>query len=468
MSPLRACLGASAVMVLMATPLLAAQAVTYAQDVAPILDEKCVVCHQPGNVAPMSLLSYEDARPYAQLIKTKVVNRIMPPWHMDRTIGIQAFKNDPGLSEGEIETIVRWVDGGALPGDLTAHVAVDLSERNDGSWKLEEGFGRPPDLVIRSPKYTVAQNGRDQWVILESELQGITEQRWGQAIETRAVKVEDRYVFHHYNTSIMTSSGRAQLMHANVGKDYDFYPDDTAKRLEPGAKLSFDMHFFPLADRAVEDAQAEFGIWLHPKGYEPELGESREQSFYADPWKTNGMWQHGNPCWKQPALESPECEQHVEIRGAEIVIPPHGYSTIQGSHVLDRPLRIHSLQIHMHQRGMRQTLEAIYPDGRSEVINVLNLDHRWLTTYVYEDWARPLLPKGTVLLITSQYNNTDTNPTNPDPSQWVFFGDRSIDEMSHMWIGTTWLEQDDYERLVKEQEMQRMQRESVATAADGG
>ncbi len=119
----------------------------------------------------------------------------------------------------------------------------------------------------------------------------------------------------------------------------------------------------------------------------------------------------------------------------------------------------------MHQRGKSMTLEALYPDGRRELLNRLLHDHRRLTTYVYEDDARPLLPKGTVLILTAQWDNTADNPNNPDPNQWVFFGRRTVDEMSHMWIGTTWLDDEQYERMVVEREQAR---ERVRAVSGGG
>ena len=162
--------------------LAAAQEITYAADVAPILWENCAKCHSPGNVAPMSLLSFEDARPYAAMIKEKVQSRQMPPWEMERSIGIQAFKNDPSLSDREIETIVQWVDAGAPLGDPSdLGVAPEILD-TEGKWKLEEDFGRPPDLIFRSPAYSVLPNGRDQWVILQGKIEGLDEPRWAQAI----------------------------------------------------------------------------------------------------------------------------------------------------------------------------------------------------------------------------------------------------------------------------------------------
>ena len=95
----------------------AAQQVTFTKDVAPILQEKCQVCHRPGTFAPMSLLTYEEARPWAKAIREKVLAREMPPWHIDKNVGVRHFKNDRSLSDEQIATIVKWVDGGALRGN---------------------------------------------------------------------------------------------------------------------------------------------------------------------------------------------------------------------------------------------------------------------------------------------------------------------------------------------------------------
>ena len=354
----------------------------------------------------MSLLSFEDARPYAAMIKEKVQSRQMPPWDMVRSVGIQAFKNDPSLSDREIETIVQWVDAGAPLGDPSDLGVAPQLLAAGGEWKLEEDFGRPPDLIFWSPPYSVLPNGRDQWVILQGQVEGLDEPRWAQAIETRPKRVENRYVFHHFNTSINTSAGRSLLMHANVGKDFDFYPEDTGRLIEPGSELSFDMHFFALPGQTAEDAQAEFAIWFHPVGYEPPLAGSREQLFYGDPNTSNAMWRPGNPCWQQPAVIGPECTEHMPIRGNDILIPPNGYSTMagiprtrQGIAGYDRHTDT-DMQSAGHASG---TLQAIYPDGRSEIINVLNFKPS-LADHIRVCRIRQgrSFPKGTVLVVTSQ------------------------------------------------------------------
>ncbi len=134
---------------------------TFARDVAPIFQAKCQVCHQPNSIAPMSLISYDDAKKYAGKIKARVVSRIMPPWHIDKSVGIQSFKNDRSLNDAQIETIAKWVDASAPLGDpKDMPAAVKFPDPN--SWQLAEKFG-PPDLIVTSKPFTVPAKGEDKW-----------------------------------------------------------------------------------------------------------------------------------------------------------------------------------------------------------------------------------------------------------------------------------------------------------------
>ena len=142
-----------------------AQDITYAGDVAPIIQENCVRCHRAGTAAPMVLDTYEQVRAFAPLIKQSVETRTMPPgWYIDRTVGIQDFKNDPSLSEQEIETIASWVDSGTPPGDLSQLPPPRDWKPDHEYWQLEQdrGWG-PPDMIITSPPFTVPANSGDQW-----------------------------------------------------------------------------------------------------------------------------------------------------------------------------------------------------------------------------------------------------------------------------------------------------------------
>jgi hypothetical protein len=206
--------------------------------------------------------------------------------------------------------------------------------------------------------------------------------------------------------------------------------------IQPEGQVSWNLHYFPI-DVPVEDEQALAAVWLYPEGYVPEYETVGEQRFTAD--------MGGDMPW-----------------AGDIYLPPHSVRAQQGTHVMDRPVLISSFRPHMHMRGREQTIETIYPDGQREVLaRVDRYSHFWQVSYEFEDHAAPLLPRGTVLLITTVWDNTSANPLNPDPRQWVVFGQRGVDEMSHVWLGMTYLTDEQYERL-------SAQRTRLAAAGDGG
>ena len=402
---------------------------TFAADVAPILYESCAGCHQPSGIGPMSLLSYEDARRYASRIKRKVASREMPPWHLDRTIGIQEYKNDISLSDAEIETIVQWVDAGAPEGD-PANLPT-LPELPDGSqFQLEDVLG-PPDFVIEAPAVTIAANAQDQWWVQSSPFEGLIDgPRYVRATELKGSYPLGVKVLHHGHVTLgfEDEDGRRQsrpLGRHGIGKGGDLFQEGSGMLIQPSGQLNWDLHYFPI-DEEVADERATAAVWLYPEGYVPEYVTNGEQVFFAD--------SRGDMPW-----------------AGDIFIPPHSVKVQQGVHVLNRPTLLRSFRPHMHMRGREQSLEAIYPNGRREMLGkVDNYNHFWQITYQYEDNVAPLLPAGTVLLITTLWDNTADNPINPDPRQWVVFGQRGVDEMSHVWLGMTYLSDEQFERLSAE------------------
>ena len=415
-----------------------AQEVTYAGDVAHILQENCVRCHRAGTAAPMVLETYEQVRPWAPVIKTAVENRMMPPgWYLDRTVGIQDFKNDPSLSDQEIETIVSWVDSGMPLGDPSQLPQRVEWKADHEYWQLEQdqGWG-PPDMIVSSPPYTVPANSADQWWepdatiadVVNAELTGA---RWIRAVETRPADAESGYVFHHANTSLRradSDQAGGGLSSAAVGKRVDMYPEDAGKLILPDDEIHFSMHLFPIG-REVVDAQIQVGVWLYPEGEEPKYTTNDETGFNSGESRDLGL-----------------------PRYTDLLIPPNGYQMMRGNFVLERNARVHSIRGHMHLRGGYQMMEAIYPDGRREVINKIDWNHLWHTTHIYEDDVQPLLPKGTVIIATSLMDNTADNPSNPDPDQWVVYNRRSAGEMAHVRFGITWIPDEDFEQMVAERE----------------
>ena len=159
-------------------------AITFAKHVAPILQRKCQVCHQPDSIAPMSLMTYDEVRTYAAMIKDRVERRQMPPWHINRSVGIKKFKNDRGLTADEIETIGAWVDAGA-PFGAAADMPPPAEFPDPGAWQLVDDFGEP-DLIIPSESYTLEAVTQDKWFRPLTST-GLTEARWVKAIEIRPV-----------------------------------------------------------------------------------------------------------------------------------------------------------------------------------------------------------------------------------------------------------------------------------------
>jgi len=410
------------------------QEVTFTRDVAPILQEKCQACHQPDSIAPFPLLTYDDARRVANLIKDRVSRRIMPPWHINRTVGIQEFKNDRGLSDEQIATIVAWVDAGAPEGD-PADMPPPRQFPDPRQWQLAGQFGEP-DLIVKSEPYTLAAETQDKWFrpVVET---GVTEARWVKATEIKPSFPDGRRIVHHVLTYLeqdeqgitglaSTAANRTPglFMEWAVGKTGEIFPDGAGKLMLPGSRIHWEVHMHAIGEEVV-DNQVELGIWFYPRGYTP---TNRTILTLLDAF-----------------------EQRDDLD-----IPPGQISVTQRFHTLSAPARLENFQPHMHMRGKAMQLEAIYPDGHKELISLVdNFQWNWHNNYIYADDAAPLLPKGTILVLTAWHDNTASNRNNPDPEQWVGWGDRTVDEMAHLWVDITYLEQEQYEELVAEREARK-------------
>jgi hypothetical protein len=402
---------------------------TFSKDVAPIFQEKCQACHRPGYIAPMSLVTYEDARPWARSIKSRVADRQMPPWHIDRTVGIQHFKNDRSLSDDEITTIVRWVDAGAPRGN-PKDLPPPRAFANEDVWGFARQFG-PPDLIIKSPPYTTPAVAQDVWYKPMVET-GLTEPRWVRAIEIRPTTVAGRKVTHHALARLQqveagAAAARAPgsdpdeigvgpglFMEWAVGKQGEIMRPNTGKLMLPGSKIVFDIHYHAVGEEITDSV--ELGIYFYPKGQEPKYRQ------------VLGLF------------------SSIAGGSRNIDIPPHSTFVTQNFHVMRQAGRVENFQPHMHLRGKAMSMEAILPNGRTQILSHVNhFNFNWHVNYVYADEAAPLLPKGTILRITSWYDNTAANKNNPDPDQWVGYGDRTVDEMGHAWVNITYMSDEDYQ-----------------------
>ncbi len=402
--------------------------VTWSGDIAAIFQQNCQECHRPNSIAPMPLLTYEEAKPFAPVIRYRVENRVMPPWHVNPQVGIQDFTNDRGLTDAERAAILAWVDQGAPEGDPTqAPAALDF---NDALvWRLEDQMGAPPDLVVASEPYDLAPVTQDKWFRPMTPT-GLTEERWVRAIEIRPKNDASRRVVHHSLAFLLQQEdgkrglpedvdvpfGPSLFMEWAVGKAGQIFRPDTGKLMMPGSQIMWEMHLHANGER-VPDAQVELGVWFHD--------------------------------------EPPEHRTILSMFDAQgphsLDIPPNEIAVTQGTFVLSAPARIENFQPHMHMRGKAMSMEAIYPNGEREMLSFVdNFQWNWQINYVYDEKAAPIVPKGTMIKTTAWHDNTAQNPFNPDPNQWVGWGDRTVDEMAHNWVDVTYLGQEEYERLIAE------------------
>ncbi len=438
--------GAAALGALLVLPgsALAQQAkqVTFSKDVSPILQAKCQSCHEPGSIAPMSLVTYQDARPWARSIKQRVQGRQMPPWHVDRSVGVQKFKNDMSLTDAQVDTIVAWVDQGAPEGNPADFHAKPVSTKM--FWKAEiDGYG-PPDLVIKTPDYTMPAVHQDEWWRPITDIP-VTEPRWVRMVEIRPSNLASRKIVHHSiayqilspeNTGAVNEgvsvggrdtaaaaafdavNRRPQLMEWAIGKGYDRYLEGTGKLVMPGEKLSWDQHIHAAGEEVT--GGSEIGLWFYPKGQEP----THRSYLVGFTGLKNGQ--------------------------AGLDIPPNSIAHTEGYTLLKENTIITNFQPHFHLRGKAMQVEAIFPDGRTQIVSyVKDFNFNWMTNYIYTDDAAPAFPKGTIIHVTAWYDNTKANKSNPDPDQWVGYGDRTVDEMAHAWMNVVYLSDAEYKERVE-------------------
>jgi hypothetical protein len=413
--------------------------VTFTRNVAPIFQEKCESCHRPDNMAPMSLRTYEEARPWVRSIAQRVGSRQMPPWHIDKTIGIQKFKNDRSLSDDQIDTIMAWVAAGAPKGDPQDMPAPKVWNDETG-WTLAAKYGQP-DLIVKSPEYTMPAVAQDAWW-RPSVPTGLTEPRWVRAIEIRPVGKNARKITHHalarlqqteeMDAALFTNdpnvAGDGLFMEWAVGKNGDEMRPDSGRLMLPGSKIVWEMHYHAVGEEI--SAHTELGVYFYPKGQEP---KHREVLALFNTFSGGAR-----------ALD----------------ISPNKVTTTESFVSLKENARIENFQAHMHLRGKGMSMEALYPDGRREMLSqVTDFNFNWHNMYIYADDVAPLLPKGTMLHFIAWYDNTSNNKSNPDPDQWVGWGDRTVDEMGHAWINITYFKDDEFKA-------EQARRKAAATTED--
>jgi hypothetical protein len=445
----------------------AAAAPTFSKDVLPIMQRSCQKCHRPGSNAPMSLLTYQDVRPWVRAIKARVAARQMPPWHIDRSIG--EYADDPSLSDKEIETIVSWVDGGAPQGN-PADAPAPLKFSPVDEWVFGE-----PDLIVRMEKgFTIPAQGPD---FTPSEVVDpqITEDRYVKWVQ---IIPDAHCCVHHSHVYVQTPEGtdtselglgmgsntdnEVDLIEYAAGNDADLFAEGTAKLIKAGSKFRFSPHYHPYGEE-VKDRQR-VGIKFYPKGYKPEyiVTSHRIRTDVGNQWALNRekvedvILRAGHKIdINEPVMPTGALVEENPLHSATMLsIPPNTVAKHERFWPLPEPALILSFQPHMHFLGTRMTLEAIHPDGRRETLtDATNYEQNWQITYTYK--TPHLFPKGTILHTTSYHDNTANNKHNPDPTNWRGWGSRTMDEMGHGWTDIAFLTEEQYQRELAKRNAQK-------------
>ncbi len=393
---------------LMGVSAFAATVPTFNKDVLPILQNNCQQCHRPGEIAPMSLLSYNEARPWAKAIKSAVVNQKMPPWFADPKVG--HFSNDRRLSDAQIKTLVAWVDGGAPEGDAKDK----LADR-----KFQEGWNIKPDMVIEMPKaFELPASGTIdyQYILVKGN---IKEDLWVKEAEMRP---SNNAVLHHgkvwvrppgshwmenatpgvpYSTGMgrnSTSEGNDIIGKYNPGLGaQDFNIEGAAKLIPKGSDFVFELHYTTIGKPATDIARV--GLVL--------AKEAPVTRYYTSP---------GTPA------------------ALNLVIPPNDANVeVVSESTVGSDVKLVYIQPHAHLRGKDFEIRVVYPTGEKETVFRGKFDFNWQLGY---DLAKPmLLPKGTKIVSIAHYDNSANNPNNPDPTKEIHWGPQNWDEMQSVFLG---------------------------------
>jgi hypothetical protein len=414
----------------------AAEGPTFTGDVAPIFYQNCTSCHRPGEIAPMSLLTYKDARPWARAIRDRVSAGTMPPWHADPAHG--DFANDRRLTDRDKDTIVRWVDAGAPEGDPAN---LPPSPRYADGWQI----GEPDAVFTMTEDYSIPASGTVEYKYFQVQT-NFTEDKWIRAIESRP---GNRAVVHHVIVfardpkpapkpaapaagtpapkpapTFMFAEGMdepenpeadakkkaplndrpapkqmgAYLGGFAPGQSVRVYAPGTAVRLPAGAVLTFQMHYTTNGTPTTDRTKVGVVFASEPPAREVKITALVNQNF---------------------TIPAGAPSQRVD---ADVT--------------LTRDVVVWSVLPHTHVRGKRWEYQATYPDGRVEtILAVPKYDFNWQTEYVFKEPLK--LPKGTKIHSSAWYDNSANNKANPDPSADVHWGDQTWDEMQFTAIAFT-------------------------------
>jgi len=399
--------------------------VTFTKDIAPILQRSCQQCHRPDSVAPMSLITYAQTRPFAKEIKRRTALRyapysrgVMPPWFLEKNVGIQKIKEDVSLSDEQIAMVAKWADTGAPEGDPADLPKAKTFADEGGKWALGK-----PDLIVSSPTFIVPAEASDLGTAVGNTPTGLTEDRYLKSVEFKEVSeytskkppvgagtIGSLFVIHHANVGIGKAddagdptadedtsaiSGDRLPIH-EVGRNGDVFPDDAAKLLPANSALIFDnLHIHASGVPGSErKTRLDVGLRFQPVGYKPKY----------------------------------------QVKGAGFgrselaVMPGMGNQRIDAYFVTTAPMKLWNFEPHMHSTGVRMCIEGIY--GRvTETLNCAGYDHNWVRNYIYDEDTAPLIPKGSIIHAMGWFENTAKNANVLDPRNLSTYGNSSVNNM---------------------------------------
>ncbi|GAB5500372.1 MAG: hypothetical protein PsegKO_26830 [Pseudohongiellaceae bacterium] len=385
--------------------------VTFHEDIEPILQRSCQNCHRDGGVGPMPLVTYEQVAPFAGLIEYKTSLRdragAMPPWYVEKEIGIQQFKGDPSLSDEELAMISTWARTGTPKGN-PANAPEPLSFDDSIKWKLGQ-----PDYVLETSDFFMEAGRPDWWGDLESVPLDLEQDRYVKSVEIVEVNdvpqegpgsdtVGGRYIFHHmiWRTEVLDENGQpipgqsvSWPVH-EVARNGDIFDPEAGPLLKKNSAFFTDSVHMHSNGRDTT-GHLEIGFRFHDEGYEPKY--------------KSGISILGN--------------------GSDISVEGNADNqTIHAYQVLDEHTKVITFEPHLHAPGERMCLEAIWGYSK-ETISCVGYDHNWVRGYPFHEDYAPLLPKGTILHITGYFDNTEDNPNVPDARNWQGSGNRSVTNM---------------------------------------
>ena len=406
--------GAALVVTTFASSAIMAQTgeITFHKDIEPILQRSCQNCHRLGGAGPMPLVTYDQVAPFAGLIEYKTGLRdragAMPPWYVEKDIGIQDYKDDPSLNDEELAAISTWARTGATRGN-SADAPEPLVFDDSLKWRAGE-----PDLIVKTQDVTKLAGTADWWGEIESVPTGLAEDRYVKSVEIVEVNDVDnqagtgrdtvggRYIFHHmiWGTAQFNENGERERaltipwpVH-EVGRNADIFDEDSGRLLRANSHIVSDsVHIH--SNGKDTTGHMEIGFRFHPAGYEPKF----QGAFIG---LGNGV--------------------DISIAGNQSDQELHAYT------VLNNHTKIITFEPHLHAPGERMCLEAIW-GYTVETLSCVGYDHNWVRGYPYSDNTAPLLPKGTILHIVGYMNNSETNRNVPDPRNWQGSGNRSVTNM---------------------------------------